>query len=194
MLAIPTNVASQFVIMAAAAALAGLILLAKLQAPAESRGNRTDGVSQLGILLQGAAFAAVSVGHIRHAPLAQPIPLTGFVVAAACAAAALLLFVSSRRALGQNWSLVARTREDHGLVTSGPYARVRHPIYTSLLLLLVSLGAATGHPLQTLLALPLFSLGTLIRIRAEERLLTERFGQVHLDYVLTTPAILPRLS
>jgi protein-S-isoprenylcysteine O-methyltransferase Ste14 len=104
-----------------------------------------------------------------------------------------MLFAASSNALGRNWSIVARTRSDHELVQSGPYARVRHPIYLGLLLFLLGLAVAYGHWLQLVIAVPLYLAGTRIRTSIEDRLLESRFGDVFRDYRNSTPSLIPRL-
>ena len=75
--------------------------------------------------------------------------------------------------MGAAWSLVARTRSDHRLATTGPFAYVRHPIYSGMALFMFALAIAYGHEWQLLVGVPLFMLGTWLRIREEERLLRE---------------------
>ena len=103
------------------------------------------------------------------------------------------LFAASSRALGRNWSLVARTRTDHELVRSGPYARIRHPIYLGMLLFLLALAVAVGHWIQLLIAVPVFLVGTAIRTRIEDLLLEQSFGDVFREYRSSTPALIPRI-
>ena len=85
-------------------------------------------------------------------------------------------------------------RVDHGLVKSGPFARVRHPIYLAMLLLLAALGLGLGHIAGLLVAIPVFLVGTAIRVHEEERLLRQQFGRAYDDYASVTPAFIPRLS
>ena len=106
---------------------------------------------------------------------------------------AIALFASSSHELGRNWSLVARTRSDHQLVRSGPYARVRHPIYLAMLLFLLALAVALGHWLQLIVAVPVFLAGTTIRTRTEDGLLEESFGEQFRAYRKSTPALIPKL-
>jgi protein-S-isoprenylcysteine O-methyltransferase Ste14 len=79
--------------------------------------------------------------------------------------------------LGKQFRVHAGLYEDHELVRTGPYAMVRHPIYTSLLaMLLCSLLLLT--PWQwAALALVLFLPGTEIRVHTEDKLLESRFGE-----------------
>ena len=161
--------------------------------PAET-GATTSAGSRLGILLQMVGFAIVSFGVIRVAlGPASPLALLETVVVVALMAGAIGLFVASSSALGRNWSLVARTRTDHELIRSGPYARVRHPIYLAMLLFLVALAIGLGHWGQLLLASPLFLAGTRIRTDAEDRLLEQSFGETFRQYRNATPAIFPRI-
>ena len=157
-------------------------------------GATTSARSRLGILLQMVGFAIVSFGVIRVAlGPASPLALLETVVVVALMAGAIGLFVASSSALGRNWSLVARTRTDHELIRSGPYARVRHPIYLAMLLFLVALAIGLGHWGQLLLASPLFLAGTKIRTDAEDRLLEQSFGETFRQYRTATPAIFPRI-
>jgi protein-S-isoprenylcysteine O-methyltransferase Ste14 len=110
------------------------------------------------------------------------------------AGAAVTLFIASSAAMGKNWSVVARTRADHQLIRTGPFAVVRHPIYLSLLLVLLSMAIAFGHWLNLMIALPLFAAGTVIRIREEEKLLRELFGEDHARYVREVPAFIPLIG
>jgi protein-S-isoprenylcysteine O-methyltransferase Ste14 len=139
-------------------------------------------------------FAIVGFGVIRVslAPLG-PLALLETAVVVALMGGAIGLFVTSSRALGRNWSLVARTRSDHELIRSGPYARVRHPIYLAMLLFLVALATGLGHWGQMLIALPLFLIGTRIRTDAEDRLLEQGFGDAFRQYRNTTPALFPKI-
>lgn len=104
-----------------------------------------------------------------------------------------MLFALSSSALGRNWSIVARTLSDHELVRSGPYARIRHPIYLGLLLFMLGLAVAYGHWLQLVIAVPVYLAGTQIRTSIEDQLLEQRFGEAFRDYRNSTPALIPRL-
>ena len=154
----------------------------------------TSSGSRAGILLQMAGFAITGFGFIRIAvaPLSAITSLQTLVVIALMGSA-IALFVTSSNALGRNWSLVARTRSDHELVRTGPYARVRHPIYLAMLLFLLALSIALGHWGQLLLGMPIFLVGTKIRIDAEDRLLEQSFGDAFRQYRDATPALFPKI-
>jgi len=100
---------------------------------------------------------------------------------------------TSTRALGRHWRMDAGLNADHSLVTSGPYGIVRHPIYTSMLCLLLSTGLMIGTLPLLAIAIGLFVLGTEIRVRIEEKLLASRFGDRFSDYRRRVPAYIPFL-
>jgi protein-S-isoprenylcysteine O-methyltransferase Ste14 len=82
----------------------------------------------------------------------------------------------------------------HNLVTSGPYARVRHPIYTAMLLLLIGTGLAMSSLPRLVVALIVFAIGTTQRVRIEEQLLENSHGEEFRAYRERVPAVVPRLQ
>lgn len=142
----------------------------------------------LGIL----PFSYVAFGFPRFAKYAfQPsLAWAGAVVAAA----ALLLFYLTHRALGRNWSVSLDVRESHKLVTDGIYTYVRHPMYSAFWLWAI----AQALLLPNWIAGPagLIGFGTLYfcRVGAEERLMSEAFGDQYRDYMKRTGRVIPRLS
>ena len=153
-----------------------------------------SGLSVVGIIIQSASFFIAGFGRIHLEPAfsVRSLVLAAIVFALGCAGA--LLFDRSAKALGANWSLVARMRTDHGLVREGPFARVRHPIYFAMFLMLFAVGLGLGHIVSLAVALPVFFAGTVIRTREEERLLRQQFGSEYDDYARTTPAFIPRIG
>jgi protein-S-isoprenylcysteine O-methyltransferase Ste14 len=89
--------------------------------------------------------------------------------------------IVARAFLGRNWSGRPTLKEGHELVRNGPYAFVRHPIYTGLLVSAIGSAIALGH-VRNLLALPLVLLGFWLKLRAEEDLLLQAFGNEYLAY------------
>jgi len=93
--------------------------------------------------------------------------------------------------LGRQFRVNAGLYDDHQLVRTGPYAVVRHPIYTSLLAILcATLCLLTPWP-WALLSLATFVAGTEIRVHAEDGLLASRFGDQFTDYRRRVPAYIP---
>jgi protein-S-isoprenylcysteine O-methyltransferase Ste14 len=114
----------------------------------------------------------------------------GFTTGAMLTAAGLLFAVWARRHLGRNWSATVTLKQGHELVTSGPYALVRHPIYTGLLLAFAGSALATGEWRGLVAILIVF--GALWRkLRLEERWMRERFGTAYADYGRRVKALVP---
>ena len=156
---------------------------------------RADRRSRGGVILQSIGIGVAGIGATR--PTLEPLSgasLAGCALVTVLMGTAIGLFAASSRALGRNWSIVARTRSDHELVQDGPYAYVRHPIYLGLLFFLLGLSAALGHWLQLIVAVPLYLAGTVIRTEAEDRLLEQTFGDKFRDYRSATPALIPKIN
>jgi len=98
---------------------------------------------------------------------------------------------TATRHLGKQWRYEAALGEDHELIQTGPYRWVRHPIYTSMLGMLLATGAARTWWPMLVAALIAFLAGTEIRVRAEERLLAERFKDSFISYRSRVPAFIP---
>lgn len=112
-------------------------------------------------------------------------------VTVALAGSSVRLVDSASRSLGKQWGLAARLVEGHELITDGPYRWVRNPIYTGMLGLLLATGLAVSRWEVLLSAAFVFVLGTVIRIRAEERLLRQAFGATFEEYARKVPALIP---
>lgn len=150
--------------------------------------------SMWGVAVQGLGFAAVGFGPIT-ASLAPGSTLAiseaGLVLI--LMALTISLFFSASRAMGKNWSIVARTREDHQLVTWGPFAAIRHPIYTGLFAFLLAMAVALGHWRGLILGVPLYWIGTWMRVRIEERMLRAQFGAAYDAYASRVKRFVPGL-
>jgi protein-S-isoprenylcysteine O-methyltransferase Ste14 len=95
------------------------------------------------------------------------------------------------RTLGRQWRIDAGLNADHELVMAGPYAWVRHPIYTSMLCLSLGTGFMLAPLLLLALSLVVFMAGTQIRVRIEDKLLASRFGDPFREYQRRVPAYVP---
>lgn len=94
--------------------------------------------------------------------------------------------------LGNNRTGTVSTREEHELVTHGPYRWVRHPIYTIGMLGFVAYSLISSSWLMLLFAgLAIFFVT--MRTPQEEDMLIEQFGNEYLDYMRRTGRYLPRL-
>ncbi len=144
--------------------------------------------SRWGIFLVMVGFA-MTWAYVR--PPGFHKPAWALILSMVFAPPSVVLAWSATRHLGKQWRYKAALREDHELIQSGPYALVRHPIYLSMLgMLLATLMAWTWWPLA-IGALLAFLAGTEIRIHAEEALLGSHFGAVYAGYRERTKAYIP---
>lgn len=171
------------------------VLVARLR-----RGGADDGPQRrsrrsiLGIAVQCLAFFLTAFGSAGAMldPL-SPLALGEAIVVALLMAASVALFAWASRTMGRNWSVVARTRSDHELVTTGPFAHVRHPIYSAMALLLLALAIGLGNEWRLIVTLPLYALGTWLRIAEEEKLLRAAFGPAYDAYAARVKRFAPGL-
>jgi protein-S-isoprenylcysteine O-methyltransferase Ste14 len=94
-------------------------------------------------------------------------------------------------ALGRHYDLVLEVHADHELIREGPYAVVRHPVYTGLGLHFAGLCLATGNVLLILGTLLVSYPAFYVRARAEETLLRERFAAEYEKYAREVPMLVP---
>ena len=83
-------------------------------------------------------------------------------------------------------------KQDHKLVRNGPYALVRHPIYTGVLLALIGSALAVDK-WRALIGLTVVALGFLRKIVIEERFMSAEFGEAYARYRAEVPALIPFL-
>jgi protein-S-isoprenylcysteine O-methyltransferase Ste14 len=120
-----------------------------------------------------------------------PLRTGPLVAGVVCVVIGLWLFYRSHADLGTNWSITLEVREEHRLITEGVYRAVRHPMYSALVL--YSVGQALVIPNwvagpSNLLA---FAVLLALRIRAEERMMDERFGDEYAAYSARTKRLIP---
>ena len=92
--------------------------------------------------------------------------------------------------LGKDWSAAVTLKENHALVRSGPYALMRHPIYTGLLLAFAGTVLAEDAA-SAWLGFALVAFGFVLKLRQEEQLLIAHFGETYKDYQARVRALVP---
>src|SRR5580700_699499 len=100
--------------------------------------------------------------------------------------------VWARVHLGTNWSGRVTVKENHELIRTGPYALVRHPIYTGLLLAILGTALLVGE-WRGLLATLLMVVSFWRKLRLEEELMSQTFGERYQRYREHTAALIPFL-
>jgi protein-S-isoprenylcysteine O-methyltransferase Ste14 len=94
--------------------------------------------------------------------------------------------------LGRLWSATVTLKEEHAIIRTGPYAVTRHPIYSGLLLALAGSVVVRGTP-ASLIGCVLIAVGVMVKVRQEETLLLQHFGDGYRGYQAAVPALVPRL-
>jgi protein-S-isoprenylcysteine O-methyltransferase Ste14 len=111
-------------------------------------------------------------------------------IGAALCTAGLAFCIWARFTLGQNWSGVVTFKGGHELITRGPYALVRHPIYTGLLTMFVATVIVLGH-VAGIIAMPLVFVGIWIKLRYEEKLMLQKFSDQYAAYQRRVKRLIP---
>lgn len=140
----------------------------------------------IGLLLifHGAFFPELAFENLYAGAvcwLGVPLTIAGFIFA-----------IWARLHLGKYWSGTVALKHGHKLIDTGPYAFVRHPIYTGLLTAVLGSAIAAGT-LEGYIGFFIMVPAYIIKWRREEKLMKQEFGSPWDDYVARTKAIIPYL-
>ena len=146
-------------------------------------------ISLSGLGLIPFIYVATGVPHLADYSFRPTQAWLGLLVAVA----ALVLFHLTHRALGRNWSVSLEMRDGHALVTEGVYRYVRHPMYSAFWLWAVAQALLLPNWIAGFAGIVGF--GTLFfgRVRREEQMMLETFGDDYRAYVARTSRIVPGL-
>jgi protein-S-isoprenylcysteine O-methyltransferase Ste14 len=172
-----------------------LLLFLRRRKGAKTATDRHAPAARAGMALQGVSFALVwslRPEMFPSATLPNQVRWVFCGLAMFLAVSSVWLVFEAVRVLGKQWSIEARLVKGHRLVVEGPYSHLRHPIYTGLLGMLLATGLVYGAWWGLAIAVAVYWAGTAIRVRAEERLLHEAFGDDFEAYRPHVPAIIPR--
>lgn len=148
--------------------------------------------------LAAAAIIIVAAVRLRRAHLPGAAlfsygiftpPLALSWIGAAWTAIGIGFAIWARVNLGRNWSSHPAVKEHHQLVTTGPYAYVRHPIYAGIML--AALGTAITSSIFGVGMLIFISVAFALRMRREEQLMLERFPDHYPEYQKHTKRLVP---
>lgn len=183
--------------------LVGLVGWYLIRYPFERRAKRVGVVNRqrtpteiIGLVVVGAGLMALpAVWVFAGFPRAADYPAQGgaVVLGAIAFAAALWVFHQTHKTLGRNWSITLEIRDQHRLVDSGPYRLVRHPMYTSFLLMAVAQALLLSNWVAGLAGLVGFAVFFFLRVGKEERMMLEAFGPEYRAYMDRTKRIVPYL-
>ena len=104
----------------------------------------------------------------------------------------LILLIWVHRTLGKHWSMMLKLGEDHKLITSGPYSRIRHPMYTYFYIMSSSTALISANLVVAAFGITAWTLLYLVRVGDEEALMLEQFGEEYREYMDQTGRLLPK--
>lgn len=161
------------------------------------RVKRTDALSIVSFerlcLLLGMGLVFFPRLHVsllaRPFHTSNPLATVGFVLVVL----GLAFSAWARDVLGRNWSGRVIIQNSHQLITSGPYAYVRHPLYTGIIVGIAGTVLIVGD-LGSLIGFFFALAFTLLKANREERLLEAEFGPAYAAYRQRTGTLLPRIA
>lgn len=181
----------------------GIIAWYVIRYPFERRAKRVRVVSdrrspwdRFGLVAALLGMAVVPAFYVATGmPEAADYPARAWAIGlgACLLVAALWLFRRSHKELGKNWSITLEIRQQHSLVSGGPYALIRHPMYTSFLLMSLGQAFLLSNWVVGLAGLAGFAVLFFLRVNKEERMMLENFGPQYGAYMERTKRIIPYL-
>jgi len=156
----------------------------------EREGRAMFAVRVLMFFLLLAWLALYAINPPWMGVLSVPFPVwlrwVGFVLGLA----SLEFWAWTQVALGKEWSPQLQLREEHHLVTTGPYARIRHPLYTAMIGYGISLALVTSNWVFVVLAAAAIA-GLFARVPKEEQMMIKEFGEEYKAYMQRTGRFFP---
>jgi protein-S-isoprenylcysteine O-methyltransferase Ste14 len=138
-----------------------------------------------------AVFLIYALNPAWSAFLSMPLPAwlrwAGFLIGLS----SLALLAWTQAALGRYFSPQLHLQENHQLVTTGPYMRIRHPLYTALFGICIAFTLITANWLTILLTV-LVIVGLTARVPREEQMMIDEFGDSYRDYMKRTGRFFPK--
>jgi protein-S-isoprenylcysteine O-methyltransferase Ste14 len=129
--------------------------------------------------------------HWLH-PFDYSVPSWAIWVAAGVFAVGLVVRYSAQRTLGRQWSGTVEVPEEHRLITTGIYGRIRHPIYASLVLWAVAQPALLQNRVAGWSGAVAVALLWSLRVPREEQMMLEKFDGEYREYMARTGRLIPK--
>lgn len=143
----------------------------------------------LGLAILPGFYVATGIPEMADYPASAWAVALGSIIFAT----ALWVFRRSHKELGRNWSITLEIRERHKLVRTGPYAVIRHPMYTSFMLMGLGQAFLLSNWVAGAAGLIGFAVLFFLRVDKEERMMLENFGPEYRAYMERTKRIIPYL-
>ena len=143
------------------------------------------------LVAAGAVLLFHTTRRVLHEPRLWHVGFTGAYILAGVTLVSILFAWWARLHIGRLWSGSITRKADHYVVDTGPYALVRHPIYTGLILAIVATAAAQAT-VTSIMAAALITAGLWLKARIEERFLTSELGaEAYGSYRHRVPMLIP---
>jgi len=181
--------------------LLGMVIFVAIRVPHDKRSKETKIAESRKGALEATLLALMGIGGFVFPfiyilspffPFAdyalRLLPLLGGIV---CLGSSFWLFHRSHADLGTNWSNSLEIRENHQLIVSGVYKSIRHPMYAAIFVYALAQALLLSNWMGGPGCLVAFVLMLVFRLRPEERMMLEKFGQPYQDYVAKTKRLIP---
>ncbi len=178
---------------AAAWIVVGIVWLVGALRTKRTARTQTSASRLLQLLLVTAAFVLLFNHKISAGPLDRRfLPDSALIdcIGLALTLAGTGFAIWARVFLGRNWSAIVTIKQDHRMVTNGPYALVRHPIYSGFLLAILGTALVYGE-IRGLAALGLAFPAWWLKSRLEEKFMEQQFGAEYTTYKRRVKALIP---
>ena len=147
----------------------------------------------LGLLALGGLFVPIIYAATNWLDFANyTLPTWAGWLGILLTAGAVFVFWRAHADLGLNWSPTLEIREKHELITRGIYGVIRHPMYASQWLLVIAQPLLLHNWMAGFLNLVVFIPFYLLRVKAEEQLMIEQFGDQYRAYIQKVGAVFPK--
>lgn len=153
-----------------------------------------DGRERLLLAISFAGLGVLPAAYVATgfpAALDQPFSPLRAVLGLAVFVTALVLFHATHKALGRNWSVTLKVRQEHALVTGGVYRLVRHPMYTAFWMWAIAQALTLQNWVAGFAGILGFGTLYLFRVGREEALMRATFGAAWDAYAARTPRVIP---
>lgn len=147
----------------------------------------------LGLLFLGMFFVPIAYGATDWLDFASySLPPWAGGLGVLLLAGAVFVFWRAHVDLGLNWSPTLEIREKHELITHGIYGVIRHPMYASQWLWVIAQPLLLQNWIAGFLNVLIFVPFYFLRVRAEEKLMVEQFGEQYRSYMQKVGGVIPR--
>ena len=141
-------------------------------------------------------LTVIAIVSLHHIPLRWlyrhlwPADIWSFGIGAVVTVIGLGFAIWARQHLSSNWSSAVTIKQGHELIVTGPYARVRHPIYTGILTGFLGTAIALAE-VRGFVGLVLMFFLFWAKLRIEEKWMRSEFGETYATYEQRTAALVP---